>query len=151
MIIHWMTLNLDWDFSVKFAWISTKITRSWSTHSQGIPTLWMGWSWSWGSRGFEADIAVKSWLFEFRPCSRLGHLPYLLWIKVQTLVQTSGRNIIAIDLNLIIKTSKWPYPTQKIWIRSISARYLEDQFQEELLDGDARPAVPLLLTDNKAS
>ena len=32
--------------------------------------LWMGWLWSWGSMGrIEADIALESWLFRFRPCS----------------------------------------------------------------------------------
>ena len=44
--------------------------------------LWMGWLRSWGSMGrIEADIALSSWLFRFRPCSEQGQftpsLPYL--------------------------------------------------------------------------
>ena len=45
-------------------------------------TPWMACSWSWGSMDkVGGDITLESWLFEFWPCSRLGHYPaYCKWV-----------------------------------------------------------------------
>ena len=103
--------------------------------------LWMGWLWSWGSMGrIEADIAVKSWLFGFKPCSGQGQFT-LTWLsqpKPNVNVGQSGQSLessltkfilFCLRLNLKIRKSVLLFLTSNpCWEKFSSGWFLSVRF-----------------------